>query len=404
MADFYLVVDTGGSQTKIIFQLPGQNKPQFLLMDPRLEPISEEALQRYHEQRGWLGAPAPIQQAWIKVKDSLWAVGAFAAEFDPVDRLREKKYENALYKVLAAIGVLAMRAEFEGKRKFSIFLGVLLPWAEFGDRKRFEAQIQAMLSAFWFQSHKLSVKLERFVCQPEGGGLAATYLRQKGAEWFQSERLAVLVFGHRNTSMLAFEQGQLVKGSSPLYGFSLFLDAVAELFGSIDPGALTHAIAKGVEERRRELSDRMALALQIRTVSWQAVPEIEALVTARLPELKARELDDLCEAIYQAQAIYWEKIRKWLDGELPRQCDLVIVSGGAARFVEVELEIYLAQAAGVTHAMAGRFRDMLWDGGLGETLRPLFQLTTGEEQVLLSRLADAYGLFDYLVSLAGVKA
>ena len=109
MADLFLVVDTGGSQTKIIYQTPEADAPDFFLMPPEVESISQQQFDRYQERIGWLGSPSPEQQAWFSVAEQLWVVGAFASEFDPQDRLREKKYENALYKVLAAIGVIIQK-------------------------------------------------------------------------------------------------------------------------------------------------------------------------------------------------------------------------------------------------------------------------------------------------------
>ena len=106
MSDLFLTVDVGGSQTKVIYQTPGDESPRYLLMPPEVEEISEYKLSEYRERLGWLGNPAPSQQAWLEVDEQVFVVGAFAHEFDPSDRLRELKYENALYKVLAAIGVI----------------------------------------------------------------------------------------------------------------------------------------------------------------------------------------------------------------------------------------------------------------------------------------------------------
>ena len=51
--------------------------------------------------------PSPIRQAYLKVNQQTFVVGYFASKFDPEDRLQEIKYENALYKTLAAVGVIA---------------------------------------------------------------------------------------------------------------------------------------------------------------------------------------------------------------------------------------------------------------------------------------------------------
>lgn len=409
MADFYLVVDTGGSQTKIIYQLPGQQKPQYFLMPPHVEPIAKEDLQRYQEQRGWLGSPAPIQQAWITVENAIWVVGAFADDFDPADRLQEKKYENALYKVLAVVGLLIQQHGNLKKRQHSIALGVLLPWEEFGDRKRFKSQIEAMLTSFTFQSTKLAVKVTNFVCQPEGGGLAATCLRRKGMEWFQSQRLAVLLFGHRNTSLLNFEKGRLVDGSSPLYGFSVFVDEVINNFGTLDRDALARAIFEGSEQRNchyaaevKQRSSSYLSRVQVQAwpdsrFSWQKQSGIKALVTAKLPKLRKKELEDLVTSITKAEEFYWGKLQKWLDQRLPRACDQVIISGGAALFLLPKLKDYLSDTSVEPERLNQKIEEgILWDGALKPTLNKVFSLN---DDALVARLADAYGLFDHLLSL-----
>ena len=159
MADLFLVVDAGGSQTKIIFQTSDADSPEFLLMPPEVEAISQQQFDRYQQRIGWLGSPSAQQQAWFTVNDQIWVVGAFASEFDPEDRLHEKKYENALYKVLAAVGVIAQKLNLS-KRSLSIHLAMLLPWQEFNDRQAFEEQLRALLGEFVFREQKLKVKLK----------------------------------------------------------------------------------------------------------------------------------------------------------------------------------------------------------------------------------------------------
>ena len=143
MTSLSLVVDTGGSQTKIIFQTPEMDSPEYMLMPPEVEQISQKQFDRYKERIGWLGSPSAQQQAWFTVGEQLWVVGAFAGEFDPEDRLLEKKYENALYKVLAAVGVIAQKLQIS-RRKLSVHLALLLPWQEFNDRKAFEEQLHLL--------------------------------------------------------------------------------------------------------------------------------------------------------------------------------------------------------------------------------------------------------------------
>ena len=49
---------------------------------------------------------------------------------------------------------------------------------------------------------------------------------QNGAEWFQQQTLAVLMFGHRNISLLLFERGKLAIGNTTDLGFHQLVDKV----------------------------------------------------------------------------------------------------------------------------------------------------------------------------------
>lgn len=409
MADLFLVVDTGGSQTKIIYQTPEADAPEALLMAPEVECISQQQFDRYQERIGWLGSPSPQQQAWFTVQDQLWVVGAFAAEFDPQDRLHEKKYENALYKVLAAVGVLAQKLALPGP-KLSIQLAVLLPWQEFNDRKTFEAQLRSMLATFGFRRQKLKVKLEAFLCRPEGGGLAAARMRQQGLDWFQEQRLVVLLFGHRNTSALYFEQGQFKQGDSPLYGFSKMIDLLVERYSVLDRHALLMGLVKAMQEEKRSQRQRASLYVTsgwqnhsdepTRYPTWHTCKAIGALVSARGEALRDAELKALSDAIEAALDEYWEKLEAWLGQVVPDDLDEVIVSGGAALLLEPKLAHYFSER-NRRRSFEG---DLVWDAELKKTMEKLFRWQFHDDSQQVARFADAYALFDQmLLSAAEAK-
>lgn len=405
MTDLFLVVDTGGSQTKIIFQSSDDDSPQFLLMPPEVESISQQQFDRYQERIGWLGSPSPLQQAWFTVDEQIWVVGAFASEFDPEDRLREKKYENALYKVMAAVGVIAQRLKLSS-RKLSIHLAMLLPWQEFNDRKAFETQLTALLSEFVFREQKLKVRLKTFLCRPEGGGLAATRMRQNGLEWFQDRRLVVLLFGHRNTSALYFEQGQFKHGDSPLYGFSLMIDLLAARYSVLDRQALLLALVKAMDEARQALDrhNRMLAAHwgkgnRLRYPNWYSSQAIGELVSVRDDSLRDAELRDFDEAIDAALDEYWEKLEAWIKRVVPNDLDEVIISGGAALMLQPKLSQHFDES-NREQAFDG---EVVWDADLKETMDEAFDPRFFHDSHSVARFADAYGLFDQMLASLGAK-
>ncbi|MGB5714824.1 MAG: hypothetical protein WBM44_28390 [Waterburya sp.] len=169
MSKIFLCVDPGGSQTKIIYQLPKDEKPRYLLMSPEVEEISADNLKRYLDRESKMSHPSPERQAYLEVNNQTFVVGYFASKFDPEDRLSEIKYENALYKTLAAVGVIAESNQLTSK-KLSLQLAVLLPWNEYEDREKFYKKLKEYFSDFVFRGKSYSVKLDKFICRPEGQG------------------------------------------------------------------------------------------------------------------------------------------------------------------------------------------------------------------------------------------
>lgn len=407
MADLFLVVDTGGSQTKIIYQTPEADAPDFFLMPPEVESISQQQFDRYQERIGWLGSPSPEQQAWFSVAEQLWVVGAFASEFDPQDRLREKKYENALYKVLAAIGVIIQKLGMT-RRKVSVHLAMLLPWQEFNDRKAFESQIEAMMADFSFRGVRLKLGLKAFLCRPEGGGLAATRMRQQGLEWLQEQRMVVLLFGHRNTSALYFEYGQFKTGDSPLYGFSLMLDLLMARCSVLDRQALLLALVEAMqtEREKHEQQAQMYRAASrgsmdygaMRYPNWRRAAAIARLVSVRDEALKEAELEALENSIEAALDEYWEKLSAWMLRVVPKDVDEVVLSGGAALLLQPKLAEFFDKR----NKQLSFDGEVVWDGALRETMKDVFDWRFSQE-ANYARFADAYGLFDQLLATQEVK-
>ena len=408
MADLFLVVDAGGSQTKIIYQTPEADSPEFFLMPPEVEPIAQAQFDRYQERIGWLGSPAPQQQAWFVAGEQLWVVGAFAGEFDPLDRLHEKKYENALYKVLAAVGVVVQKLKME-RRKVALHLSILLPWQEFNDRGTFETQLRVLLDGFVFRDQAMKVKLKSFLCRPEGGGLAATRMRQQGLDWFQEQRLVVLLFGHRNTSALYFEYGQFKAGDSPLYGFSQMIDLLVARYSVLDKQALLLALVKAMQTAREEHGSKARMYESanwgrhqygpVRYPSWRMSRALNKLVTVRDEALRDAEIDGLATAVEEALDEYWQKLEAWLLRVVPDDLDEVIISGGAALLLEPKLRGFFDENRG-QRSVDG---ELVWDAELKETMKESFRWQFSDDGYLTARFADAYGLFDQMLLAAVAK-
>ncbi|MEN9521613.1 MAG: hypothetical protein RLZZ381_4201 [Cyanobacteriota bacterium] len=422
MSILYVCVDPGGSQTKIIYQLPRDEKPRYLLMAPFVEEISEGNLQRYLDKESKMSNPAAIRQAYLEVNQRTFVVGYLASKFDPEDRLPEIKYENALYKALAAVGVIAELNGLKSK-KISLQLAVLLPWNEYEDRSKFYQKLKEYLDDFVFRGQSYSVKLDKFICRPEGGGLAAIHTKKQGKEWQQNSKLGILMFGHRNITALNFEYGDLT-GDSPLIGFSKFLDNVIERTSGLDRDRIAAAIFQGLESTKTREYKTVRSASQTFYPSWSDLNAIQTLANAKDEDLRQQEITDVCEAIDIATEEYWSIVSKWLNRMFPDDLSEVVISGGASRFLEPSLERYfncrhIYEENGSSYyssyirtgeyqplEAAWHFTPMVWGAGLTKEIAEILELDGGKEaeNSLSYRLIDAYGLFDLLLSKSQTKS
>ena len=423
MPKLFLCVDPGGSQTKIIYQLPKDKKPKYLLMPPEVEQIKESNLKRYLEKESSMSNPSPIRQAYLEVNKRTFVVGYFASKFDPEDRLQEIKYENALYKTLAAVGVIAESSKLNPK-KISLQLGVLLPWNEYEDRKKFYKKLKEYLNDFVFRASTYSVELDKFICRPEGGGLAAIHTRKKGSDWQQDKKLGILMFGHRNITALCFEYGELT-GDSPLIGFSKFLDNVISRTSGLDRDRIASAIFKGLDSNETDIYRSSDYAQYTFYPEWNELDAIKELANAKDKDLQQQEIKDVCQAITVATSEYWATVSKWLTRVFPADLDLVVISGGASRFLEPDLEkhfncehkyeikdgsypryTYRRMGGYQPYESKRHFTPMVWGAGFTKEIEEILALDglSEAENSLSYRLVDAYGLFDLLISKNQKKA
>ncbi|MEL7079021.1 MAG: ParM/StbA family protein [Cyanobacteria bacterium J06582_2] len=417
MPKLFICVDPGGSQTKIIYQLPKDEKPIYFLMPPEVEKISSNNLKRYLDKESKMSNPSAVRQAYLVVNKQTFVVGHFASKFDPEDRLSEIKYENALYKTLATVGIIVDQNDLNPK-KVSLQLAVLLPWNEYEDRQKFYGKLKEYLNNFNFRGKPYSVQLDRFICRPEGGGLAAIHNKKKGSRWQQDKKLGILMFGHRNITALCFEYGELT-GDSPLIGFSKLLDNVVGRTSGLDRERIASAVFRGLESDKTDSYRSTELAQHNSYPSWNKLDAISELANAKDKDLQQQEIKDVCQAIEAATEEYWTTVSKWLDRVFPEDLDSVVISGGASRFLKPDLEKYFncqyeykykdGSYPRQTYSRlpeycsdnrSKHFTPIVWGAGFVSETKEILALSGKKEaeESLSYRLVDAYGLFDLLIS------
>ena len=206
MADIYLSVDVGGSLTKVIYKLKNSRDANYLVISPDIEKITQDSLDDYMARLMWAGNPHPSKQLWVKCDERVMVLGDFAAKFDSQDKLLDLKYENALWKVLGIIGLIVETEQIKipKKKPLTIDLAILLPWNEYSDSKRFKEKLEKMLADFQVRENKLAVKLNKYLCRPEGGGLALLQLSKEGDDWLQERKVGILMFGSQKHYIALF--------------------------------------------------------------------------------------------------------------------------------------------------------------------------------------------------------
>ncbi|OUC15219.1 MAG: hypothetical protein B0A82_08085 [Alkalinema sp. CACIAM 70d] len=375
MADLTLTFDPGSSLSKVIYHLR-DGTPRLLLMEPEVIQLSIRSIEAHRVTRGSLSVARSKDDAWLQcgAGEQCQVIGYLARQFLATVRMNEVKYERALYKVLAAVGTIAQETNLP--RKFSIALSALLPYGEYQNAQRFHQLLKQHLKHYSFRGERLQAKLETFECRPEGGGLAMARVTQNGAEWFQQQTLAVLMFGHRNTSLLLFERGKLAIGNTTDLGFHQLVDKVLHRTSGQTIDVLTSTIYK--------------IGNQITPTNLQ----IQDLLKTRSPVEQQLEREQITTAILTAREEYWLRLQDWLDTVLPDVTE-VIISGGAALYLHDELETYFNRTP------------TYWGTDLQQQLQEQLGLDYRsnhlDAEALSFRLVDAFGLYcDFVEQLAEV--
>ena len=177
-----LTIDVGSSGTKIVLRVVHEgvaSKLDLLWMEPELAESFREAVEEQYESTR-ISIPQPENEAWVEYDGQCYVVGFLAKHrFHGTVELANLKYEGAIPKVLAAVGVIA--AKFGLPDEFDLALTLPLPFNEWRDRERFERVVTKALSSFNFRKRSLAVRVKFFMCVPEGGGLVITRGQKLGS-------------------------------------------------------------------------------------------------------------------------------------------------------------------------------------------------------------------------------
>ncbi len=316
MVNVTVSIDLGSSLTKAVWSLyDDRHRPdlQFLTIEPEVMQCSEKHLNTYRSKRINIYA-TEREDIWVKLDNSetAFAVGYLAQNLLVDINLKALKYESALYKILAVLGIIAQKQ----KSQIGVNLLVMLPWSEWNDQTKLKEQLHTAVKSFWFRGKRIKLNLKNCRCLPEGSGV--TLKRYLGASQ-ATKTVVTLVFGHRNTSCLVFGRGVLIEGDTTNQGFHRLIEKILTLTSGQDRKQLTQIVYQLGDPLDRDNS------------------LVYLLCKSQNPSHQQREAIELVDAIQQAQIYYWELINQWLLTKIPAKVDEIVIAGGAAKYLYARL-------------------------------------------------------------------
>jgi len=356
----YLVGDIGTSGSKFFYKINDDQKEPLWMGPEVADSLTTLALSTLN------AGGRPQDHAWIQVGDEVILVGDAAKTFIDINSLSENKAKQAVYKIIAALGVIAERERLSSQYEAVIWLP--LPLTEMGTKDEIAAKLNEAAQNFRFRGKTQQVRLSlQFF--PEGFGLYLNRRRQlddTGVS-IDQRRTFILMLGHRNLSVLCFEQGSLknAKSNSDGPGFWPIFERVARSCGvtHADYPALMAALSTGktsqISRARGEVYDFVAAAESVRQAYWRIT--------------KGYLQDNLLDKLTYGSA------------------DLV-VSGGAAYVMRESLDKYFSDLQVQDHVF---FADGKYEK-LDEIVLKLPEAI--DQPSMVMRMADCYGLFQGLIA------
>lgn len=344
-------IDLGSSLTKSFYL--NQGAPHPLLMAPEVAWVQPELLAKMHN---FNRDAEPNQVAWVQIGEETTAVGQFAQNFSGDAGLMERKERRAIHKILAMLGAMQFKLEFPSS--ITANLAVTLPITEFNDRRLLQQALYEAAQTFVFRGEKLSIAFEKLQIFPEGFGLFLTRRGELAAQKIdpRTRTIAVVMFGHRNLSILVFKNGVLQNQSrSDGPGFLNAVEVAASL--------------KGLSASTPYLMETIAQNLSQLRVAGQLTPlDMESI------NATARES-------------YWKQVKSYLENHLPGGDYEIIVAGGAIAPIRTEL-VELLQQMGLSERVS--FAD-----SIQQQISTVLEKSSGfpDQNRLPLRLADVYAVF-----------
>lgn len=360
-----LTLDPGSSGSKIIWRV-SPFRPELLVMSPEVIEVTREDIEFYKTRRVIVSEPE--KEAWVEYGGVIYAVGKFAVEHNGRVVLNDLKHEWAVAKVLAAVGVMALKEGMPDN--FDLALALPLPYGEWQARERFERSVKKALANFSFCDREYAVNLTLFVCVPEGGGHVLARGEKIGAA-LGNQKVAIIMLGYRDVSVVLFNNGA-ISGVTERLGMARMLALVeSRTFDQTATRERAQRLLETIHQVGKDIKPKNFLHLAL----------------SRQSESKLDEATQIADAVKYARVEQWKAIAKFIQDAVPVDIQEGNIGGGTYDYYRAELVRLMNQTYPDAYISLA--------AELEEDVRVTFNLPP-ESKGLCARLTDAYGLSNFL--------
>jgi hypothetical protein len=194
-----------------------------------------------------------------------------------------------------------------------------------------------------------------------------------GESVFNNQKIASCMWGYRDISIVSFDKGA-IKGHTEPLGFLQFIEEIANRISGYNS-----------RERLRNLLEAVHLAGdKIKSSNFQH------LALSQNPARRAEEAELIAKAIASCKTEYWAKVARFFTKNIDKNCDEIIIGGGASDYYRTALKSFFAENFPNSN--------ISWAAGLEKDVMLTFDIPP-KAKALSSRLTDGYALSSYLLSM-----
>ena len=334
MNKFNVGIDFGASQTKILYEKVEEGTktvkyPEVCLIPSEFIKLPVQSLKQGGIDFSGGINPPPEKSAWIKIrrKDPVGiAIGSLAKRLSIYSQPDPIKIESAIERILAIVSTIANK---ENCLSMEIKLTILLPYNEYDGREIIEKKLRnKSQTIYWQEEKKIDVYFSEITVSPEGYGGISYFTMTKGVDWLCNRKVAIVMIGYRNASILYLDKGSFAKGNTCDLGYWQMLQSVVK--GSIGQEANSEELASVVFELSKKENESKKEIL------------LGSITKSRESSSRKHEIAKLDSAIEIARLEYWMQLSNWLRLQTENKTHNFIFLGGTAQYFREQLNKQLS--------------------------------------------------------------